>query len=190
MVTTNGEISGYGVAGYQVHQPWKPVLSVRLDHWNVIIGRQEGWRCRYIKLGGGGGGMSAFTETKNSFKIYRMRALERSARFCQIYQPFCWRYSTTCDNHSCSGAGPRPLPIDDLLLQFIFQRAPVNRLDYQEVGWNILVFFSFFPFTTDFFVSRLFKSKRPWKRFQDFRQSYRWHTIYGDVSFSRDWNSK
>ena len=26
---------------------------------------------------------------------------------------------------------------------------------------------------TDFFDARLFKSKRPWKRFQDFRQSYR-----------------
>ena len=27
--------------------------------------------------------------------------------------------------------------------------------------------------TTDFFDLQLFKSKRPWKRFQDFRQSYR-----------------
>ena len=35
--------------------------------------------------------------------------------------------------------------------------------------------------TTDFFDSRLFKSKRLWKRFQDFRQSYRWHTIYGST---------
>ena len=54
-------------------------------------------------------------------------------------------------------------------------------------AWSLSLFYLI---TTDFFDSRLFKSKCPWKRFQDFRQSYWWHTIYRDVSFQCEWNSK
>ena len=54
-------------------------------------------------------------------------------------------------------------------------------LRFWNKGYFVFVSREYNSFTTNFFDSWRFKSKRLWKRFQDFRQSYRWHTICGST---------
>ena len=56
------------------------------------------------------------------------------------------------------------------MFEQLIQRVPLPL----NVNKQLLAFkLNTFVVTTDFFDSPLFKSKRPWQRFQDFRQSYR-----------------
>ena len=82
-------------------------------------------------------------------------------------------------SHQTSGPITRRAYKRDFMVAAFVQKAFLVGLFWGTYFWREYCISKWVGFdnTNDFFDSRLFKSKHLWKCFQDFRQSYRWHTI-------------
>ena len=124
----------------------------------------------------------SFRFLKQNNRCYKSQIEALNGTWCNVKFSFCFtsKYKAIWKDN---------LVVNQASLRAFYHR-PLQLKASNTVHFSISVFLMISALTTVFFVSRLFKSKRLWKHFQDFRQSYWWHTIYGDVSFYREWNSK